>query len=77
MSSLIATINRDKVGADDRNKSICDGRTTACDVVGASGSWLADNAFAHVPGFASDITVILRESGDSARCDSSALSLLL
>src|SRR6266702_5997336 len=53
MSSLIATINRDTAGADDGNKSVCDGRTTACDLVGANGSRSADNAFAHVPGFAS------------------------
>jgi hypothetical protein len=29
MSSLIATINRDKAGVDEGNKSVCDGRTTA------------------------------------------------
>jgi len=30
MSSLIATIHRDKAGVDEGNKSVCDGRTTAC-----------------------------------------------
>jgi hypothetical protein len=30
MSSLIATIDRDRAWVDDGNKIICDGRTTAC-----------------------------------------------
>jgi hypothetical protein len=38
MSSLIATINRDRAWAGEGNKSICDGRTTACDLVGVNGS---------------------------------------
>jgi hypothetical protein len=67
MSSLIATINRDSAGwmkgikasvATEPQRAVWPVQTVPDQ---------ADNPFAHMPGFASDMTVMLCESGISAR----------
>jgi len=67
MSSLIATINRDSAGwmkgikasvATEPQRAVWPVQTVPDQ---------ADNPFAHMPDFASDMTVMLCESGISAR----------
>jgi len=76
MSSLIATINRDRAGVDEGNKSVCDGRTTAC-------KWVVQTILGQPtilsrmhPAARPDMIVMPRESGGiPARRGRSALSL--